>query len=116
MAVRHARMRRLFFYCHDDHHDLHSFPTRTLFRSLDVAGKGLPAALLMTLLRGSLRSLLSAGLDRKSTRLNSSHTVISYAVFCLKKKRYDDQLVDRIRVEDTLATALISATITRRSL
>src|SRR5438132_3235953 len=26
-------------------------------------------------------------LDRKSTRLNSSHTVISYAVFCLKKKR-----------------------------
>src|SRR5438132_8908683 len=27
-------------------------------------------------------------LDRKSTRLNSSHTVISYAVFCLKKKKY----------------------------
>src|SRR5438132_1088346 len=27
--------------------------------------------------------------DRKSTRLNSSHTVISYAVFCLKKKRQD---------------------------
>src|SRR5260221_6803763 len=27
-------------------------------------------------------------LDRKSTRLNSSHTVISYAVFCLKKKRF----------------------------
>src|SRR5438034_10680149 len=27
------------------------------------------------------------GVDRKSTRLNSSHTVISYAVFCLKKKR-----------------------------
>src|SRR5438034_8216638 len=28
-----------------------------------------------------------AGQDRKSTRLNSSHTVISYAVFCLKKKK-----------------------------
>src|SRR5256885_13256008 len=27
--------------------------------------------------------------DRKSTRLNSSHLVISYAVFCLKKKKYD---------------------------
>src|SRR5438034_8875375 len=27
------------------------------------------------------------GRDRKSTRLNSSHTVISYAVFCLKKKK-----------------------------
>src|SRR5438034_7958601 len=30
-----------------------------------------------------------AGGDRKSTRLNSSHTVISYAVFCLKKKKKD---------------------------
>src|SRR5438034_3254043 len=29
------------------------------------------------------------GIDRKSTRLNSSHTVISYAVFCLKKKIID---------------------------
>src|SRR5260221_10752372 len=29
----------------------------------------------------------SVRLDRKSTRLNSSHTVISYAVFCLKKKK-----------------------------
>src|SRR5256885_11077378 len=28
------------------------------------------------------------GIDRKSTRLNSSHLVISYAVFCLKKKNY----------------------------
>src|SRR5260221_7029648 len=28
------------------------------------------------------------GQDRKSTRLNSSHTVISYAVFCLKKKKH----------------------------
>src|SRR5438034_7729582 len=31
------------------------------------------------------------GRDRKSTRLNSSHTVISYAVFCLKKKKCDNQ-------------------------
>src|SRR5438034_1665462 len=31
--------------------------------------------------------LLPVKLDRKSTRLNSSHTVISYAVFCLKKKK-----------------------------
>src|SRR5438132_7273919 len=33
-----------------------------------------------------VRQELDAGADRKSTRLNSSHTVISYAVFCLKKK------------------------------
>src|SRR5438034_10911807 len=32
-------------------------------------------------------SLLEDPQDRKSTRLNSSHTVISYAVFCLKKKK-----------------------------
>src|SRR5438034_7096706 len=42
----------------------------------------------------SVRALaLSAGPhpDRKSTRLNSSHTVISYAVFCLKKKKKQQQ-------------------------
>src|SRR2546427_8721276 len=32
--------------------------------------------------------------DRKSTRLNSSHSQISYAVFCLKKKKKQDILVD----------------------
>src|SRR5690606_41482436 len=31
------------------------------------------------------------GLDRKSTRLNSSHVKISYAVFCLKKKKKEDK-------------------------
>src|SRR3712207_8736482 len=34
------------------------------------------------------REGLPAGADRKSTRLNSSHANISYAVFCLKKKNY----------------------------
>src|SRR5256885_11675408 len=34
----------------------------------------------------SSRMVLARGADRKSTRLNSSHLVISYAVFCLKKK------------------------------
>src|SRR5437867_10271030 len=44
-----------------------------------------------TVTLGSLRDrqdyLIFEGLDRKSTRLNSSHRTISYAVFCLKKKR-----------------------------
>src|SRR5258708_16253035 len=31
---------------------------------------------------------INAGADRKSTRLNSSHQIISYAVFCLKKKKH----------------------------
>src|SRR4051812_49958197 len=34
--------------------------------------------------------------DRKSTRLNSSHMSISYAVFCLKKKKKQNILVDRV--------------------
>src|SRR5947207_10756228 len=33
--------------------------------------------------------------DRKSTRLNSSHTVISYAVFCLKKKKKGENLKNK---------------------
>src|SRR5256885_13027339 len=36
------------------------------------------------------RRMLDQALDRKSTRLNSSHLVISYAVFCLKKKKEID--------------------------
>ena len=38
-------------------------------------------------LTGAKRTVFLTTLDRKSTRLNSSHTVISYAVFCLKKKK-----------------------------
>src|SRR5689334_24392957 len=37
--------------------------------------------------RASKRGRRGRGLDRKSTRLNSSHSSISYAVFCLKKKK-----------------------------
>src|SRR5258707_11949777 len=65
------------------------FPYTTLFRSRmgppprarrrGDANRSRPA---------SLRSLgRAAGRDRKSTRLNSSHANISYAVFCLKKKK-----------------------------
>src|SRR5690625_6226464 len=38
-------------------------------------------------LAGALTELTRYGLDRKSTRLNSSHVAISYAVFCLKNKK-----------------------------
>src|SRR3712207_7647222 len=37
---------------------------------------------------------LGSGLDRKSTRLNSSHANISYAVFCLKKKKNQYTILD----------------------
>src|SRR5438034_7280156 len=41
---------------------------------------------------GWFRSTPTGARDRKSTRLNSSHTVISYAVFCLKKKKNKENL------------------------
>src|SRR5438034_2633799 len=41
--------------------------------------------------RWTWRSSAGRTSDRKSTRLNSSHTVISYAVFCLKKKKLSEQ-------------------------
>src|SRR5258708_20814327 len=44
-----------------------------------------PLAIAMGL--NGTRDHLSPGRDRKSTRLNSSHQIISYAVFCLKKKK-----------------------------
>src|SRR5207245_5759945 len=49
--------------------------------SEDGSGAGLPASR-----NHSVADLCPDGLDRKSTRLNSSHGSISYAVFCLKKK------------------------------
>src|SRR3712207_8858377 len=62
--------------------------TRTVF--LDSASTGVVAATLATTAAGLAASPGSqrAGVftDRKSTRLNSSHANISYAVFCLKKK------------------------------
>src|SRR5258708_29135211 len=39
------------------------------------------------LVNGGAKSLAKTVSDRKSTRLNSSHQIISYAVFCLKKKK-----------------------------
>src|SRR5690625_6945529 len=45
--------------------------------------------------RGAAQPLIRPApvLDRKSTRLNSSHVAISYAVFCLKKKKYKQQSI-----------------------
>src|SRR5256885_12991817 len=57
------------------------FPYTTLFRSRRAAGAGED-------LPGHPRASRDRRqVDRKSTRLNSSHLVISYAVFCLKKKK-----------------------------
>src|SRR5690625_6953877 len=48
--------------------------------------EGLPATMIPDLARGNISKLkYDRDLDRKSTRLNSSHVAISYAVFCLKQ-------------------------------
>src|SRR2546428_2435199 len=66
------------------------FPYTTLFRSICGLGGGslnssCEAASTTNVLTNSVSSSRS---DRKSTRLNSSHDQISYAVFCLKKKKH----------------------------
>src|SRR5436190_19163714 len=83
------------FYSYAAQRDLHSFPTR---RSSDLEGRRRAARAQLRRdpwpgRRGDPRLEYVRAMghdvavqDRKSTRLNSSHTVISYAVFCLKKK------------------------------
>src|SRR5437763_9724110 len=90
-----------FFHCPRPPPHLRSFPTR---RSSDLplrflladdpgAGKTIMAGLYIKelLLRDDVKRCLVVApgglVDRKSTRLNSSHRCISYAVFCLKKKK-----------------------------
>src|SRR5256885_2683387 len=53
----------------------------------DVGVSGVTTGLAGTALSGGSDAVLKPRADRKSTRLNSSHLVISYAVFCLKKKK-----------------------------
>src|SRR5437660_7839512 len=75
-----------FFYSSADHRYLHSFPTR---RSSDLRDRAV-----LVDEREQRRQVLGVDVDlarldrgdRKSTRLNSSHVAISYAVLCLKKK------------------------------
>src|SRR2546426_9080200 len=87
------------------------FPYTTLFRSLqefvankkpeDLVFDGITSAHVNKFRRGR-RSKIRRALnlltcaDRKSTRLNSSHLVISYAVFCLKKKKKKNNMVQMV--------------------
>src|SRR5690242_21102004 len=89
----------LLFYAYGVHRDLHSFPTRRssdLQQNHEHAGGRHAAAQRHAGFQGrdALPRRAAAAwtdgtcriIDRKSTRLNSSHMSISYAVFCLKKK------------------------------
>src|SRR5688572_30969232 len=50
--------------------------------------------------RPAVRQRRTRGQDRKSTRLNSSHSQISYAVFCLKKKKKNKKTRDSTRYKE----------------
>src|SRR5438552_14989414 len=67
------------------------FPYTTLFRSLleEAREQAERERMAAEVVRRGLQLLVGAP-DRKSTRLNSSHQIISYAVFCLKKKTNED--------------------------
>src|SRR5699024_11681704 len=91
-----------YFACYAHHRDLHSFPTRRSSdldkskswkerkqHTIDII-KTARKEVKYLIVADKLENLLSneaALKDRKSTRLNSSHVSISYAVFCLKKKK-----------------------------
>src|SRR5256885_11926670 len=63
------------------------FPYTTLFRSGHPCDRSADAGVVAGFHDGALSIACCSRPDRKSTRLNSSHLVISYAVFCLKKKK-----------------------------
>src|SRR5256885_3618798 len=90
------------------------FPYTTLFRSTPDQAQGVA---LDSGRRGRIHVRVAGwqrrcGRDRKSTRLNSSHLVISYAVFCLKKITDAGTYSPSVSVTDGTATDTRSFTIT----
>src|SRR5258708_34987703 len=69
------------------------FPYTTLFRSTEAAFAGSAVTAIAATRSATVAAEATAFTDRKSTRLNSSHQIISYAVFCLKKKKTKQRLL-----------------------
>src|SRR2546426_9225826 len=90
------------------------FPYTTLFRSLPdgEATKADDPSLFVRVGEALEIWVSKQFIDRKSTRLNSSHLVISYAVFCLKKKKVPGEITFyaypryRARLRKTRASAI----------
>src|SRR2546422_6445610 len=80
------------------------FPYTTLFRSVAAYTAVHVAAFVVagTVFVAVAEQIERAPVDRKSTRLNSSHGYISYAVFCLKKKKKREDKRHRIQRDDHL--------------
>src|SRR6266704_4944551 len=76
------------------------FPYTTLFRSITSPPNCSPWRTVL---------LVRMVIDRKSTRLNSSHVSISYAVFCLKKKRHTLHFATTDRKDDDYLSGCVIA-------
>src|SRR5437868_12348781 len=87
------------------------FPYTTLFRSRGALAGGAGAGVRVLLGAPVRRRGLGLAADRKSTRLNSSHVSISYAVFCLKKKKTKNNLPKSL-ISTTPKTSTHSCSIT----
>src|SRR2546426_8372682 len=90
------------------------FPYTTLFRSLAIGRSG-DLDLSDAEILGHVRRNNWRVADRKSTRLNSSHLVISYAVFCLKKKTPTSHHIEGVPfIHEPLSVVFHYNVITRR--
>src|SRR5258708_29573932 len=83
------------------------FPYTTLFRSRTTLARLSRATTNAVLSEVHWRQTSVLERDRKSTRLNSSHQIISYAVFCLKKKTQDHIIKIRGARRRTAVSSLI---------
>src|SRR2546430_6161912 len=75
------------------------FPYTTLFRSPTLGFDSLGS---IQKIRTNRRDICLCSTDRKSTRLNSSHSQISYAVFCLKKKKTRGDALQLVGSDQTI--------------
>src|SRR5258708_22257709 len=86
------------------------FPYTTLFRSVEYEGSaridGAPGS------SAPIEISFLDTADRKSTRLNSSHQIISYAVFCLKKKKVELTAQSFLRYANICTTTTYEAIYT----
>src|SRR5258708_29287197 len=92
------------------------FPYTTLFRSV-LAERGAQNREALATVAGEEQAVAPGphGSDRKSTRLNSSHQIISYAVFCLKKKKRDSRNKTRRHVYTCHIQSIYETEISRHT-